>query len=1697
MGFLKDLTQAGLSALNEQYAPNGGAPSTFAAPDPDDPNRVLNFGQLGEFARQIDDSAQRSYVENGFIRNLRPRNLEFLMQQPDLTIVVRKRTFSSLVDSYRQDLMDQSDKLLVRATKELFQKKCQAISIYEKLTKVEEIVQNKGVLDEYMVPLITDGIESLDALTSQSLISPETRQTFQTLRKLQAFSNPEQTTTWNIFQETPYFNSLGEGTGTFDLTLAASVSTNVGTKLGSGSANLTLEDPYNLMYITQEDIDGAIQRAANQVNNTISNFTNFAFQELSELNAQLKEELLSLRVRRGASPITFKVNENTQNNKVVRAFIDFEGRELIYDYDPGVLGIGATVDLDVSATTGPNGLSATEQQVFSNIIVNTLQLINQEKQQSQTFATSNKESDLRYVREKMTLNYFGKTIIQPMDSVHIFMSSKTTPDERIIGYEQSSVNASDVISLLGSTVDNFENLANSAASLFGRNPQSIDTEKRAVVGDSFPTWLWNLLRNDFTKQSAGPQVFEGIVDTSSTNYSSDSGKYTVSVSLKDNSYYFELGRYNYQPSVDVVDNELYNPITPFDLDFDPANGFLAGGTPDLLRENSIKLKSGALKFNNGRYRGFPVFTDTYTAREEERSPGTGFVNTRQVFNDPYGFVYRWKSGIGTFIHQGQPDVVNLNQDRGVVTRNDPFAGQDAVNVMSLLITGQPYNYNTFVRASIESGGLNSDAITGDTAVEGFLRGLLSDLNRNNVVWGNFLPFKTQNIDQKGLAYAIRGQYDVIKKNSKINNLLSQRSRFFDSVIEGPNGAEFAENPNIYIRENISFTVQEGNEEGTRISQEAVDNIFQIDQEINSLISDTYKEIENSNISNGTLRIFGDDISFDPQYNTSGSSLTEEQVQQDFQEQQERVNNLSKKQLWKVKANDSLNYFIVDDQYDKNLDVMSFSKALQDSNIGNYASDYGTVREKLDNCATVTGLEIFVNTQGHVVVRPPGYNKVPSSVFTELLRTAQRTGKRVFPKALEGLFITNADGLFDRLETIEDNVRYRGAALGINSDSELETFISDDNQAAGPGNFFFRFISNENTGRVGATDFRALVEQAYPDVREDNESGDLRPNYVQGNSNGGDQGAQDDLKALTSEIDGQTATSRLFDINKKFTALSQPIEGQSIYNTSVFTSTAQLNRLNLIRDRLRQNKNAQVPPPSEFISNRAGETKQVQKLRLINEISRYVTERQGILLSLKNAMKNLNSALDLENDPNLRKKAILDPKTSIPSLINHMIEDESYDDLGRGSGERYIVQDRQIKSLTITESPPEFTAVQVEGLYAEGIAPPGTGQGFSLTDGGNIQNTAVAVDYDMWRSYGFRKSNTVNIPSLQNPETQLAPFAVYLLNRMRKNIFKGTLTIVGNEFMQPGEVVYIESKDLLFYVENVSHSFSYGGDFTTTLTLTYGHAPGAYIPTHLDIIGKTLYSKAHSSNLVRHSRNEPADGSKYITTLVIDDRGVDPDNENAVASLTPGQSIDALVGGSFGESNRRNMDKIIITLAGAFTPNNQRVPKIRLRTYFNSLGSVQTSPNRDLTDAANAVKDYIANPQKYDKQALDSENTGGIITSGTPANLNVSSDDITVEELDRVDGTSPSSGAWSAARDLTEGSGTIDARNTCDVAEDNVLLKRIIDVWVEFEDAPREPSTEVIKNGATSANEQLERAALADPLSSDFADFVGTGINGDA
>jgi len=68
---------------------------------------------------------------------------------------------------------------------------------------------------------------------------------------------------------------------------------------------------------------------------------------------------------------------------------------------------------------------------------------------------------------------------------------------------------------------------------------------------------------------------------------------------------------------------------------------------------------------------------------------------------------------------------------------------------------------------------------------------------------------------------------------------------------------------------------------------------------------------------------------------------------------------------------------------------------------------------------------------------------------------------------------------------------------------------------------------------------------------------------------------------------------------------------------------------------------------------------------------------------------------------------------------------------------------------------------------------------------------------------------------------------------------------------------------IMYQVFLTNEFTFGGNFKTTLNLTYGHSPGEYIPNPLDIIGPLSLSASKQQSSFRIKRGRPDNENIYL------------------------------------------------------------------------------------------------------------------------------------------------------------------------------------------------------------------------------------------
>jgi hypothetical protein len=526
------------------------------------------------------------------------------------------------------------------------------------------------------------------------------------------------------------------------------------------------------------------------------------------------------------------------------------------------------------------------------------------------------------------------------------------------------------------------------------------------------------------------------------------------------------------------------------------------------------------------------------------------------------------------------------------------------------------------------------------------------------------------------------------------------------------------------------------------------------------------------------------------------------------------------------------------------------------------------------------LEFFCNHEGHLEFRPPQWNKTPLAVRTELFRRQRDTGQSLVPEFLTQIFQTRTSSLRTEIHALNVRIVLISLLLGRYPDGSLIPGLS----VAGEKSLAFFGVSQDNDtsgisqGTSGGTSTSGRANVAGISNIQDLNSLVDTGNILLNNSLS---------LGVSFDEDGDILSGDTETILGEFDAIFQEdrnvLEGveQVVGGTGSpdASSIATVENLNLLRNDFRTNYG--IDPGANlasddrsfaesdfiFFASSSEEQNLNRANKLLEKLSDAISERDSLVTTLiRNEEKQeeleevasilsgeftdstdagptpgglpldgLQNALNATEDILQRTSNTLRTVDDIfsgeatrGSLFDHLVEDDTRNLLGPGSALRYIIHDRDILQCSFSESPPDFTRIDVYGTA------PFIGEELDRS----FQNTyfwAGATDFDLWRKYGYKQQD-VKLPFSSNADLQSKPFAILELQLQRVKVNRGSVTVVGNEYYRPGDVVYIPSKGLLYYVREVSHNLTFGTTFTTQLTLEFGHAPGTYLPSPLDIIG---------------------------------------------------------------------------------------------------------------------------------------------------------------------------------------------------------------------------------------------------------------------
>jgi len=139
---------------------------------------------------------------------------------------------------------------------------------------------------------------------------------------------------------------------------------------------------------------------------------------------------------------------------------------------------------------------------------------------------------------------------------------------------------------------------------------------------------------------------------------------------------------------------------------------------------------------------------------------------------------------------------------------------------------------------------------------------------------------------------------------------------------------------------------------------------------------------------------------------------------------------------------------------------------------------------------------------------------------------------------------------------------------------------------------------------------------------------------------------------------------------------------------------------------------------------------------------------------------------------------------------------------------YVLDDDELLSLDIEESESELvTRVEVVGSLHQ----------LANTTSDLATPRGVFTDYNLARRFGMR---TQQIPGRTLTSANMCYYhAISEIDRVNSSRIRGNLTIIGRPELRLGFPIYIKSKDMFVYIDNISHNFGFGSGFTTQIAFS--------------------------------------------------------------------------------------------------------------------------------------------------------------------------------------------------------------------------------------------------------------------------------------
>lgn len=505
---------------------------------------------------------------------------------------------------------------------------------------------------------------------------------------------------------------------------------------------------------------------------------------------------------------------------------------------------------------------------------------------------------------------------------------------------------------------------------------------------------------------------------------------------------------------------------------------------------------------------------------------------------------------------------------------------------------------------------------------------------------------------------------------------------------------------------------------------------------------------------------------------------------------------------KIVRSEKKNFLIISDRYQLDRSIQAYQTEVGRGNFALFQSEWETPHSICQRAADQVDFEFYADEDGNLQFKPPTYNRILKEHFPIISQSdpAVRSAILVRYGGTEGdvlRAILRALTVMSqaKVEFAQKKVLAQADLRSLNRQIEKKNLLTREQLTSGDVR-----SSRKATGDSRFPD----AAQSFTQAEETN---------VATRKNAGTTAWQEVQRPLKVTIEAEA------EAQKKVSELRSH-EDRVLTEIAKELRTSDL-ELSTLEDSIKANLES-----IELLRNRDDLTIDEQ-LALQEQESTYTAKQRqynsrALHARQQEAERKINLYQKLQDNADFHVSNLQTSREEVAADAEKFVSA-----LDRFTDEHRIhrVADYDLISYDFTEAPPRFTHLEITGAPELVELRP------------NEIYWAGGVDYDNWRQYGFMSESRQK--AYFHSGDAARTYLRALLGRERGRIFTGEMSVRGDSKYRVGDCVFIESVGMYYYIMGVSQSLTFGGTYTTRLTLGYGRRIGELIPHPFDVLGKIM------------------------------------------------------------------------------------------------------------------------------------------------------------------------------------------------------------------------------------------------------------------